>query len=319
MYSPLPPRRRRSPLVPVIRPSGKERPPRREAPRGDRPARLPAGELLPDLSRSGGSRARCAAAGSLAPRSWDGGGAPRAPRSGGPHGGSWCSGSGLWPRGCGGARGATPLQLAGGPRSSGRMRGTGGVSPSPSLARRAECFGVGMRSEESIKLSGLVDFFFPFIFFFPPRSPASCHFTSSLIYFAFHMAASCVGRSLRREPRLAARSGGTGSRPGSRHTAASSPATPMVQTPRECPRSTSRGSSRPRTREGMGGEGSELGNCEGQVRRADYLCSFPMFMGCPVRHRTRSCCVGAPQDYLWGHVRRAAPGGWLLSAFYISL
>lgn len=35
----------------------------------------------------------------------------------------------------------------------------------------------------------------------------------------------------------------------------------------------------------------------------------------PVRHGTRSCCVGAIQDYLLGHVRRAAPGGWLLSVF----
>lgn len=93
----------------------------------------------------------------------------------------------------------------------------------------------------------------------------------------------------------------------------------LLQTPHECPRSTSPGSSRLRTREGMAKEGSALGNCEGRVRRADNLCSLPMFMGCPVRHRTRSCCVAAPQDYLWGHVRRAAPGGWLLSAFYISL
>lgn len=59
----------------------------------------------------------------------------------------------------------------------------------------------------------------------------------------------------------------------------------------------------------MGGEGSALGSRGGRGRRADYLYSFPMFMGCPVRHRTRSRCVGAIQDYLWGHVRRAAPGG----------
>lgn len=125
------------------------------------------------------------------------------------------------------------------------------------------------------------------------------------------MAASCVGPSLRREPRLAAPSGGTDP--------AGSP-NPEILTPRHphrprCPRSAWRGSSRrPRRREGMGGEGegSAPGNCGGRVRRADYLYSLPVFMGCPVRHRTRSRCVGAVQDYLWG---RAAPGGCLLSAF----
>lgn len=49
------------------------------------------------------------------------------------------------------------------------------------------------------------------------------------------MAASCVGRSLRREPRLAARSGGTGSRPASRNTGASPAAIPIVQTPPSAP------------------------------------------------------------------------------------
>lgn len=98
---------------------------------------------------------------------------------------------------------------------------------------------------------------------------------------------------------------------------------PRPQPPRrpgtsECPRSTSRGSYRSWRRERREG-GSALGNCEGQFRRAGYLYSLPMFMSCPVRHCTRSCCVGAIQDYLLGHVWRAAPGGWLLSAFYISL
>lgn len=67
-----------------------------------------------------------------------------------------------------------------------------------------------------------------------------------------------------------------------------------------------------RNGKGRKGEGSAPGNCGGRVRRADYLYSLPVFMGCPVRHRTRSRCVGAVQDYLWG---RAAPGGCLLSAF----
>lgn len=70
---------------------------------------------------------------------------------------------------------------------------------------------------------------------------------------------------------------------------------------------------------GMQGRGSALGNCKRQFHRADYLYSLPMFMSCSVRQCTRSCCVGAIQDYLLGHVCRAAPGGWLLSAFYISL
>lgn len=101
MYSPLPPRRRRSPLVPVIRPSGKERPPRREAPRGDRPARLPAGELPPDLSRSGGSRARCAA---LPPGVWPlapgmAAGPPGHPARGDPTVGAGVRGAGCGPGG----------------------------------------------------------------------------------------------------------------------------------------------------------------------------------------------------------------------------
>lgn len=49
------------------------------------------------------------------------------------------------------------------------------------------------------------------------------------------MAASCVGRSLRREPRLAARSGGTGSHPDSRIAGASPAAIPMVPTPPSAP------------------------------------------------------------------------------------
>lgn len=66
------------------------------------------------------------------------------------------------------------------------------------------------------------------------------------------MAASCVGRSLRSQPRLAARNGGTGSRPGSRNTGASPLRHPNRPDPPECPRFTSRGSYRGREKEWEG-------------------------------------------------------------------
>lgn len=155
MHSPLPAPRRRSPPFPL---SGQV---------GWCPPAVPAcGGASPSPVRSSGSRAasraRCAA---LPP-----GVCPLAPReAAGPPGHPEVGGGG---RGSGGPGSEGAEGPAEGPAESPLLAlpappGGCGASPRPSLARRAGCFGVGGRSEESIKLSGLVRFFL-FLFFFPP-------------------------------------------------------------------------------------------------------------------------------------------------------
>lgn len=148
---------------------------------------------------------RCAAAESLPPqRRRDGGAAPPPRRPAGPaRGGAGGSngrarGSGKAaaarrsPAGVRGGQGATAQHLSGGHPAFRAAAGDGGAPLSPSPARRAGYFSLGGRSEETVKLSDLVRLFF---FSFFPLSPPSCRFASSLMYFAFPSAASCVGRS----------------------------------------------------------------------------------------------------------------------------
>lgn len=234
---------------------------RREAPRGARPPRLPAGELPPALSRSSGTEPAA-----LPPGVWPlapgmAARPPRAPRSGGPRGGSWNSGSGRRPR-CSGVRRGPGSHPAGTRCRSPLLREDAGDRRGISQPFPRSACGVGMRSEESIELSPLVDFFFSFyfLFLFPPRLASVMPF--HVKFNIFRVSHGCVMCRAISPEGAAAGSPERGHRQQPRvpKTREAHPLPSLLQTPHECPRSTSPGSSRLRTREGMAKEGSALGN-----------------------------------------------------------
>lgn len=281
--------------------------------RGDEPAADPA--PLPRVSPS------AAVAG------WRRSPPPRPRRPGGPARGGAARGRPGATVGGGGAGPAAPAGVNGvrqpprshslaGAQSSGRLRGDGGASLSPSLVPRAGNVRLGGGSEETIKLSDLVRLFFFFLFFFLLASVVPFHVKFNV----FRVSLGCVmcraisGGSREWQPAAGAEAASRVSETPEPDTSPThptySPTRPALPSARNLrvpsfhlPRKL------PVLAGGMQGRGSALGNCKRQFHRADYLYSLPMFMSCSVRQCTRSCCVGAIQDYLLGHVCRAAPGG----------